>query len=321
MDFVKLGRTNLEVSVAGLGCGGNSKLGLWRGKDTAHAVRLVKKSLDLGVNFFDTAHSYGTEEVVGEGIKGTPRDEVVISTKFHPAWAGTIHPVETIIAGLEESLQRLDLDYVDVFHLHGVHPKYFDYVVQDVVPALLKERDKGKFRYLGITELATQDMSHDMLMRAVDAGCFDVFMVAFHMMHQNAETALFPLTQKHEIGTLIMFAVRSLFSEPGRLQKDIEELVAAGDLPETFAGKSNPLDFLLHPDGAENIIDACYRYARHTEGADVVLFGTSSLEHLETNIASITKPPLPEADVAKLRELFGHLVGVGIELPDPSKRI
>ena len=103
MDYVKLGRTNLNVSVAGLGCGGNSKLGLWRGKDKAHAVSLVRRALELGVNFIDTAHSYGTEEAVGEGIKGVTRDDVVISTKYHPAWDGKIHSNETIIAGLNES--------------------------------------------------------------------------------------------------------------------------------------------------------------------------------------------------------------------------
>lgn len=321
MDYVNLGRTGLNVSVAGLGCGGNSKLGLWRGKNKAHAAGLVRRAIELGVNFIDTAHSYETEEAVGDGIKGVPRDEVIIGTKYHPAWAGTIHSVETIIGGLEESLQRLGLEYVDIFHLHGVHPKYYDYVMQDVVPALLKERDKGKFRHLGVTELATEDPGHELLIRLAEEECFEVYMVAFHLMHQNAEKVLFPLTKVRGIGTLIMFAVRNLFSQPGQLQSDVEALVAAGRLPEDLAGKSNPLGFLLHTEGAESIIDACYRYVRHADGADVVLFGTSSLAHLETNIASIAAPPLPEADVAKLRELFQHLEGVGLELPDPSKKV
>ena len=321
MEYVKLGSTNLDVSVAGLGCGGNSKLGLWRGKDKAHAVRLIRRALELGVNFIDTAHSYGTEEAVGEGIKGVPRDDVVIGTKYHPAWDGKIHSIETIIAGLNESLQRLGLEYVDIFHLHGVHPKYYSYVMEDVVPVLLKEQRKGKFRHLGITELATVDPGHEVLMRAADEGCFDIFMVAFHLMHQTAKRALFPRTQDRGIGTLIMFAVRTLFSEPGRLKRDVEDLAAAGQLPETLMGTSNPLDFLLHSDGADSVIDACYRYARHTDGADVVLFGTSSLEHLESNLTSIAKPALPEADVAKIEDLFQHLEGIGLDLPDPNKRI
>ena len=99
MDYVKLGRTNLDVSVAGLGCGGNSKLGLWRGKDKAHAVSLVRRALELGVNFIDTANSYGTEEAVGEGIKGVTRDDVVISTKYHPAWDGKFIPTRQLLPG------------------------------------------------------------------------------------------------------------------------------------------------------------------------------------------------------------------------------
>ena len=81
MEYGTLGRTGLEVSVAGLGCGGNSKLGLASGRSEAQAVEIVRRALDLGVNFFDTAAAYGTEAVVGEGLRGVPRDRVVISTK------------------------------------------------------------------------------------------------------------------------------------------------------------------------------------------------------------------------------------------------
>ena len=148
----------------------------------------------------------------------------------------------------------------------------------------------------------------------------DVFMVAFHLMHQTARRALFPLTQDRGIGTLIMFAVRTLFSEPGRLKgMSMNWLLLANYLRRL---RARPIHLISpHPDGADSVIDACYRYARHTDGADVVLFGTSSLEHLESNLASIAKPALPEADVTKIENLFQHLEGVGLELPDPSKRI
>src|SRR5215469_3916897 len=83
MEYVTLGRTGLKVSVAGLGCGGFSRLGLGTGKSEADAVALVRQALDLGVNLFDTAAVYGTEEVLGKALKATPRDRVVITTK---AW-------------------------------------------------------------------------------------------------------------------------------------------------------------------------------------------------------------------------------------------
>ena len=81
MEYTTLGRTGLRVSVAGLGCGGNSRLGLASGAGEAEAVALVRRAFDLGVNLFDTAAAYGTEPVVGAARRGVPRDAVVISSK------------------------------------------------------------------------------------------------------------------------------------------------------------------------------------------------------------------------------------------------
>src|SRR3984893_10427503 len=83
MDYLNLGRTGLKVSVAGLGCGGFSRLGPGTGKSTAEAVALIRQALDLGVNLLDTAAVYGTEAVVGEAIKSVPRQSVIVATK---AW-------------------------------------------------------------------------------------------------------------------------------------------------------------------------------------------------------------------------------------------
>ena len=80
MEYTTLGKTGLEVSVAGLGCGGASRLGQGDGKSQAESVALVRRAHELGVNFFDTARAYGTEEVVGNAITGR-REEVVVSTK------------------------------------------------------------------------------------------------------------------------------------------------------------------------------------------------------------------------------------------------
>ena len=81
MEYVTLGKTGLRVSVAGLGCGGNSRLGLGRGKTEAEAIALVRQALDLGLNLLDTASAYGTEALIGKAIKTVPRDCVVITTK------------------------------------------------------------------------------------------------------------------------------------------------------------------------------------------------------------------------------------------------
>ncbi len=140
-------------------------------------------------------------------------------------------------------------------------------------------------------------------------------MVAFHMMHQNARTAVFPLTRQHGVGTLLMFAVRNIFSRPERLAATLRELADAGELPREIADTPDPLGFLVHQGGASSIIDAAYRFVRHEPGVDVVLFGTGDIGHLRTNIDSLLKPPLPQADRERLAGLFGHLVGVGLDAP------
>jgi hypothetical protein len=141
-------------------------------------------------------------------------------------------------------------------------------------------------------------------------------MLGFNLMHHNARTKVFPHTIACNIGTLLMFVVRNIFSQPDRLTAKMQELAAAGQVPGWLAEIDNPLSFLLHEGGASSVTDAAYRFVRHEPGVHVVLFGTSSPEHLRENIASLLKPPLPEADRQRLAELFGHLLGVGLELPD-----
>jgi L-galactose dehydrogenase len=320
MEYTTLGRTGLQVSVAGLGCGGSSKLGLGTGHDKAHAVGIVQRALDLGVNFIDTAQYYGTERAVGEAIYGRPRDSIVISTKHKVSLTdGTTFTVAEILAGLDRSLRALGTDHVDVFCLHTVLPQEYDRVLAEIVPPLLREKEKGKFRFLGITEFAGRDPRHDTLARALETDCWDVMMAAFHMLNQNARHRVFPATRSKNIGTLLMFAVRAIFSVPGRLQRDIAELVAEGKLPKWLADKKQPLDFLLHDQGARDIIEAAYRYARHEPGAHVVLFGTGNPEHIEPNIRAILRPPLPAGDAQKIAELFGALQGVGLDEVIPKR--
>src|SRR6201998_2233688 len=81
MHYTTLGKTGLRVSVAGLGTGGFSRMGLKSGKTEDEAARLVLDAVDLGINFIDTAPSYGTEGAVGRALKSIPRDSVVIATK------------------------------------------------------------------------------------------------------------------------------------------------------------------------------------------------------------------------------------------------
>jgi L-galactose dehydrogenase len=315
MDYVTLGRTGLRVSVAGLGCGGFSRLGLNTGHNEDHAIGIIRRALDLGVNLIDTAAVYETEDVVGKALHGVPRDSVVICTKASKPAGDPRFTVAKILESLDGSLKRLGVDHVDVFQLHAVPPAAYDHVRDEIAPALLREKEKGKFRFLGITETAPNDPGQLMLNRAMQDNPWDTAMAAFHLMDQVARTQVFPHTLANRIGTLMMFAVRSIFARPAQLADTMKDLAAAGLVPASLAQSDDPLGFLVHGGGASSVTDAAYRYVRHEPGVDVVLFGTGDVGHLQANIASILKPPLPAADRARLAELFGHLRGVGLEAP------
>ena len=315
MQYTTLGRTGLKVSVAGLGTGGFSKLGLGTGKSEDHAVGIIRAALDVGVNLIDTAAVYGTEDVVGKALRGVDRDSVVVCTKASKPAGDKQFDVGKILESLDGSLKRLGVEYVDVFQLHAVPPAAYEHVRNEIAPALLRQKAKGKFRFLGVTETAPNDPEQLMLNQAMRDSAWDTAMVAFHLMDQVARQQVFPLTRANRIGTLMMFAVRSIFARPAQLAETMKDLAADGLVPAWLAESEHPLDFLVHEGGASSLTDAAYRYVRHEPGVEVVLFGTGDAGHLRSNVESILKPPLPEADRAKLADLFSHLRGVGLEAP------
>jgi aryl-alcohol dehydrogenase-like predicted oxidoreductase len=261
--------------------------------------------------------------VLGRALRAVPREKVVICTKAPFGVSNPNSTPQSAVASLDRSLKELGTDYIDVYQLHGVAPRGYDHALEALAPALLREKEKGKLRHLGITETAPGDPDHEMTQRACRDGVWDAAMIAFHMMHQNARAAVFPLTRQYGVGTLMMFAVRNIFSRPERLAATLRDLAADGLVPQALADSPDPLGFLVHDDlhggGAASVIDAAYRFVRHEPGVDVVLFGTGDPEHLRSNIASILKPPLPAADTARLAALFGHLVGVGLDAPHLSR--
>ena len=197
MEYTKLGKTGLTVSVAGLGCGGGSRLGMNRGLSTAESVALVHTAMDLGVNYLDTAAVYGTEGIVGEAIKIVPRDEIFVATKASIRKGMELIPVEDVLASLDNSLRVLDSDYVDVFQFHAVPPALYGSIRDEYVPALLREKEKGKLRHLGLTETPPNDAAGEMLVKASRDPVWEVIMLGFHMMHQVARRNCFPGTMEN----------------------------------------------------------------------------------------------------------------------------
>lgn len=309
MHHTTLGRTGLRVSVAGLGTGGFSRLGLKAGKSEDECARLIHEAIGLGINFIDTAPSYGTEGIVGKALKTIPRDQVVIATK---AQIRNGAGAKEAVASIDNSLRQMGTDYIDVFNLHGIELNEYDHAMS-VVPAIIEQKQQGKIRHIGITENPINDFTNAMLKRAVNDAVWKVYMVGFHLMHQGARQNVFPMTRQKGIGTLLMFAVRSMFADPPRIVREMKALADKGLVEKWLGESSDPLGFLIHEGGASSITEAAYRYARHEPGVDVVLFGTGDAGHLRKNVEALLKPPLPEADRAKLAKLFGHLTGIGLD--------
>lgn len=317
MKYTELGATGLRVSVAGLGCGGNSRLGLGSGATEAQAVSLVRTAIDEGVNFLDTAEAYGTEGVVGAAINAAGRNAVIVATKARIRRGNRLLSATEVVESLEGSLTALRTDTIDLFSVHAVTPDIYPYARDEILPALLQQVTAGKIRHIGITESAPRDPAQATLHHAVsDEAGWEVMMLAYSMINQGAGKTLLPQMREKGIGSLLMFVVRNIFSQPALLGQTLSELASAGEVPAEAAGSDTPLDFLVHEGGAVSLTDAAYRFARHQSGGDVVLFGTGNEAHLKENIRSILRPPLPENDVARVNGYFGALSGIGLDMPD-----
>src|SRR4029077_8697560 len=100
----------------------------------------------------DTAPAYGTEGVVGRALKSLPRDQVVIATKSSAARDGHRFTPEQVVASIDNSLRVMGTEYIDVFNLHGVEAKDYDYALDTLAPVLDAQKRKGKIRHIGVTE-------------------------------------------------------------------------------------------------------------------------------------------------------------------------
>ena len=160
MQERRLGTDGPEVSVIGLGCmGTTSSYGV--APDRAEMISLLRDAVELGVTFFDTAEAYGpfvNEELVGEALAPF-RDQVVIATKFgfdleptgERTWVGVDSRPAHIKEVAEGSLQRLNIDAIDLFYQHRVDP---DVPIEDVAGAVRDLVQEGKVKHFGLSEAA-----------------------------------------------------------------------------------------------------------------------------------------------------------------------
>lgn len=322
MEYRQLGRTGLRVSLMALGCGGPSRLGLSTGRTTAQSAAIVHAALDAGVNVIDTATAYRTEPLVAAGLRGKPREQVVLSSKrsLRAEGGDRLLTGAELEAAVEASLRRLETDYVDIYHLHGVSLEQYPHAREELAPALQRLQTAGKVRFLGITETFERDTEHRVLRQALDDGLFDVIMVGFNMLNQTAREPILRVAGERGVGTMIMFAVRRAFSRPQRLRELLAELAERGEVDAALAAAPDPLAFLASAAGgvaeaggvaaAGGVADAAYRYCSYQPGVSTVLSGTGNPDHLRANAASFARGPLAPAVTARIDRLFAGVTSV-----------
>lgn len=150
-----LGKTGYDVCPLGFGA---SPLGsIYSDMSEEVAVSTVHEAFRQGINYFDTSPFYGdglSETRLGKGLKELPRDKIVLATKF-----GRYGPdlfdfsAERVREGLKESMERLQVDYIDIFQCHDIEFRNLDQIVEETIPELVKVKKEGLVRHIGITGL------------------------------------------------------------------------------------------------------------------------------------------------------------------------
>ena len=282
-------------------------MGQGAGATAEVSVGIVRRAVELGVNFIDTAESYGTEATIGEALRSIGREGIVLSTKKSLTQQNRLITGPELERGLEESLVRLQSDYVDIYHLHAVRADEYDYAVAELVPAMLRLRDQGKIRFLGITEQFAAEPGHTMMSRAIRDEPWDVVMVGFNILNQSARERVLAEATRRDIGVLCMFAVRNALSRPEKLREVVASLVEHGHVDLDGVDLDDPLGFVASWEGVRSLPEAAYRFCRAEPGIHVVLSGTGDVRHLEENVDSILKPPLTDKLHRRLVEMFARV--------------
>lgn len=307
MKYRTLGRTNLRVSLVGLGSGGPSQFGQRTGVPEPEIHRLVRTALDSGVNLIDTAAAYGESEVIlGRALQGVPRGTYYIATKTRPADNGETIPEATLIEQVERSLRRLQVDTIDIFQFHGVRPAEYSGMIEDLLPVAEKLKAQGKIRFIGASEMYFDDSKHEMLQHALTEDHFDTVMVGYNLLNQSAAHTVFPVCREKNVGVLIMIAVRKALSVPERLSEVIADLKSRGVISPNALPDTDPLGWLVG-NHAESLAAAAYKFVAAHPAVSTVLTGTANLDHFRFNLDAILGAPLPDAGMQRLRELFGHI--------------
>ncbi|EGG22337.1 aldo-keto reductase [Cavenderia fasciculata] len=202
MEKRRLGKTNIEVS--SISYGGSPLGGVYGDNDIASQIDSVQYAISKGINFIDTSPYYGSklsETVLGDALKGVPRDKYYLGTKVGRYGLSDFNfSYDTIIASVKESMQRMGVDYLDVVQCHDIEFGDLGQVINESIPALLKLKSDGLVRHIGVTGYPLSAIE-----RVVEARgpCLDVILSYCHYtLNDSTLQSSLPVFQQHDIGVI-----------------------------------------------------------------------------------------------------------------------
>ncbi len=203
MQYRILGRTGLKVSVIGFGA---SPLGAEFGPiDPDEGRRAVNEAIEQGINYFDVAPYYGrtlAEKRLGQFLK-SKRDQVILATKVgryginYPE--GFDYSAPKIMQSIEDSLQRLQTDYVDILQIHDIEYAHQKKLIEETIPALQQLKKEGKCRFIGITGYPLTPLKEIAESQAIDTV---LSYCRYNLLDQSLDKILTPTLKKREISLI-----------------------------------------------------------------------------------------------------------------------
>jgi aryl-alcohol dehydrogenase-like predicted oxidoreductase len=213
MNYRELGKTGLKVSEIGYGAWGIGKSS-WIGASDDESVKALHRSIDLGLNFIDTALAYGdghSEKLVGQLIRDRS-ERIYVATKIPPkneewpAQSGTpaaeAFPAEHVIACTEQSLKNLGLESVDVQQFHVWSDEWVNQ--GDWLEAVQKLKEQGKIKHFGVS---INDYQPENAIKLIETGAVDAVQVIHNIFEQSPEDKLFPACARHNVGVIVRVAL------------------------------------------------------------------------------------------------------------------
>lgn len=313
MRYRKLGRTQLDVSEIGYGAWGIGGGRQWQGGTDKESLQALRKALELGVNFIDTALAYGgghSEKLVGRVVRESGR-RVYVATKvppknqFWPARPGIgierAFPYDYVVRSTERSLRNLGMESVDLQQLHVWNPEWTG---RDEWRRAFEDlKRSGKVRAVGVS---INDHQPDSALELIETGLIDSVQVIYNIFDQSPEQNLFPLAQKRNIGVL----ARVPLDEGGLTGRiTTSTTFAPGDFRSYYFGgdRRNQVveraEALCRDLGIEagRLPEMALRFCLSHPAVSTVIPGMRTTRNVEANCAVSDKGPLPEAALGILK--------------------